>query len=72
MNNLMIALLLLEEMENSFTNIRNPRGFGVGHPHWKKKSGKQLLGSSEYELEDEEEKQDNELEKVKISRAFKK
>ena len=74
MNNLKIALLLLEEMENQFTNIRNPRGSHSGHPHWSKKSSKEPLGKSfieEYFPEDEEEEK-QEQKPVNVSRAFKK
>ncbi len=74
MNNLMIALLLIEEMENQFTNIRNPRGSHSGHPHWSKKSSKELLGKSfidEYFPEKEEEEIE-EQNPVSVSRAFKK
>ena len=73
MKDVEIALILLEEMENHFSNTRVSKGFGIGHPHFAKKLPKSVLGSSAYEAELEEEPEvKDKTEKVQVSKAFKK
>ena len=73
MKDVEIALILLEEMENHFSNTRVSKGFGIGHPYCAKKLPKSVLGSSAYEAELEEEPEvKHKTEKVQVSKAFKK
>jgi len=71
MTDYQIMKILLEEMEGQMTHVRVARGYGVGHPHWEERSGKQMLGDTPY-AEEEKEEVETEFKKVKVSRAFKK
>ena len=61
-------LKLLRENDN-IMNVRGGRGYGVGHPYHVKKV-KPTLGTQSYLEEESEEEED--LDPVKISKAFKK
>ena len=72
-DDLKIALMVIESLENQETQLRVSRGYGAGHPHFGGDSPRPLgnrtgLGSSRYEVNDEDE--DTEEGEVKISRAF--
>lgn len=71
MTDYQIMKILLEEMEGQMTHLRVSRGYGVGHPHWEDRSGKEMLGDRPYS-EEEIEEPETEFKKVKISRVFKK
>lgn len=71
MTDYQIMKILLEEMEGQMTHLRVSRGYGVGHPHWEERSGKEMLGDRSY-AEEEIEEPETEFKKVKISRVFKK
>ena len=72
MTDYQIMKILLEEMEGQMTHVRVTRGYGVGHPHWEERSGKQMLGDTPYPEEEEKKEEPSEFKKVKVSRAFKK
>ena len=59
--------MILEELENQKTNIRNPRGYGTGHPHFDKRKT-EMLGTIPFSEKEEEE--EYVLRKVKVSKAF--
>jgi len=62
-----VILLILEELERQTTGIRNPRGFGVGHPYFSERKT-EMLGTLPFEEEAKEEQES--FKKVKISKAF--
>jgi len=72
MTELEIIKLLLEELEGQATHLRVSRGYGVGHPHWEERVGKQMLGDTPYAPEEESKETTQEFKKVKVSRVFKK
>jgi len=71
---LKVALLFLEALENQSTHVRVSRGYGAGHPHFGGEAPRPLgnrtgLGKSDYEVEEDEPQEEEG--QVKVSKAFK-
>ena len=74
-SDLEIALRIIEALENQTTHTRVTRGYGVEHPHFgggvpNTLGNRTNLGKSRYEVPEEKEDEED-TEKVKVSRAFK-
>lgn len=74
MEDLEIALMLLEELEKHHTRTKVTKGFGVGHPRFAKKLPRVVLGKGPYDVDDEDQEAERPAkpERVQVSKAFKK
>ena len=67
LKNLMIAILNEIEISNDkIINVRGGRGYGVGHPHSKRKK----VGYGIVSIDDDTEQHNIKVEPVKVSKVF--